>query len=115
MSWETSNDGRRAAPGRREGPGRSGGLRATSVRFTGFSRSSMRYKSLREPQADLSARIKALADERPRWGYRQIHTLLRREGWRVNRKRVQRLYREAESGCPTPEQEASECSTAADP
>lgn len=64
------------------------------MRFTGFSRSSMRYKSLREPQAELSARIKALADERPRWGYRQIHTLLRREGWRVNRKRVQRLYRE---------------------
>lgn len=35
-----------------------------------------------------------MAAERPRWGYRRIHTLLRREGWAVNRKRVQRLYRE---------------------
>ena len=35
-----------------------------------------------------------MAVERPRWGYRRIHTLLRREGWAVNRKRVQRLYRE---------------------
>lgn len=31
---------------------------------------------------------------RPRWGYRFIHDGLRREGWPVNRKRVQRLYRE---------------------
>ena len=28
------------------------------------------------------------------WGYRPIHTLLRREGWEGNHKRVQRLYRE---------------------
>ena len=30
---------------------------------------------------------------KPRWGYRMMHVVLRREGWRVNRKRVQRLYR----------------------
>jgi putative transposase len=35
-----------------------------------------------------------MADQRKRWGYRMIHTVLRREGWPVNRKRVQRLYRE---------------------
>ncbi len=29
-----------------------------------------------------------------RYGYRRIHVLLRREGWRVNGKRVYRLYRE---------------------
>ena len=29
-----------------------------------------------------------------RYGYRRIHVLLRREGWRVNAKRVYRLYRE---------------------
>ena len=28
------------------------------------------------------------------YGYRQLHTLLRREGWPVNAKRVYRLYRE---------------------
>jgi putative transposase len=66
-----------------------------AVRFTGFPRSTMRYASVRPPQAALKARIGALAAERPRWGYRWIHRLLVREGWRVNRKRVQRLYREA--------------------
>ena len=29
-----------------------------------------------------------------RYGYRRLHVLLRREGWRVNHKRVYRLYRE---------------------
>ena len=31
---------------------------------------------------------------RPRYGYRRVHVLLRREGWEVNSKRVLRLYRE---------------------
>lgn len=65
-----------------------------ATRFTGFPRSTIRYRSRREPQEKLRGRIRALAAERPRWGYRRIHTLLRREGWAVNRKRVQRLYRE---------------------
>ena len=65
-----------------------------ATRFTGFPRSTIRYRSRREPQEKLRGRIRALAAERPRWGYRRIHTLLRREGWAVNRKRVQRLYRQ---------------------
>lgn len=65
-----------------------------AIRFTGFARSTVRYASIREPQDALRARIKELADQRKRWGYRMIHTVLRREGWPVNRKRVQRLYRE---------------------
>lgn len=66
-----------------------------AIRFTGFPRATIRYQSVRPPQTALVARIHALAAERPRWGYRWIHRLLVREGWRVNRKRVQRLYREA--------------------
>jgi len=54
----------------------------------------MRYRSLRSPQDELRTRIRELAAERPRWGYRRIHLRLRREGWAVNRKRVQRIYRE---------------------
>jgi putative transposase len=54
----------------------------------------MRYHSVRPPQEALRARIRSLAAERPRWGYRMLHTLLQREGWAVNHKRVQRLYRE---------------------
>jgi putative transposase len=38
-------------------------------------------------------RIRELAMARPRFGYLRIHILLRREGWKVNRKRVRRLYR----------------------
>lgn len=65
-----------------------------AIRFTGFARSTVRYRSVREPQDALRARIRELAEQRKRWGYRMIHTVLRREGWPVNRKRVQRLYRE---------------------
>ena len=64
------------------------------VRWTGFPRSTIRYRSERPPQEGLRARIRELAGERPRWGYRRIHVLLRREGWLVNRKRIHRLYRE---------------------
>ena len=59
------------------------------------NRSMVRYRSLRDDQA-LRERILELAAERPRFGYRRIHTLLRREPpfEAVNHKRVYRLYRE---------------------
>ena len=65
-----------------------------AARFTGFARSSLRYRTVRDPMPELRARIRELAAERPRWGYRRIHVMLAREGWTVNRKRVLRLYRE---------------------
>lgn len=65
-----------------------------AIRYTGFPRSTIRYQSRRAPQEELCERIRALAGERPRWGYRRIHAVLQREGWAVNHKRVQRLYRE---------------------
>ena len=37
-------------------------------------------------------RIKEIAETRVRYGYRRIHVLLCREGWRVNAKCVYRLY-----------------------
>ena len=57
-------------------------------------RSSYHYKCRRGDQADLKKRIKEIAEARVRYGYRRIHVLLVREGWRVNGKRVCRLYRE---------------------
>lgn len=57
-------------------------------------RSSYHYKSRRPDQAGLKQRIKEIAETRVRYGYRRITVLLRREGWLVNAKRVQRLYRE---------------------
>jgi putative transposase len=49
---------------------------------------------VRPNDGGLRERLKALAQERRRFGYRRLHVLLGREGHAVNRKRVQRLYRE---------------------
>src|SRR5690348_475542 len=55
-------------------------------------RSSYHYKSRRPDRAHLRARIREIAETRVRYGYRRIHVLLRREGWMVNVKLVNRLY-----------------------
>lgn len=65
-----------------------------ACRFTGFARSTQRYAVRRDDRAALRARLQTLALLRPRWGYRRLYVLLRREGHGVNRKLVQRLYRE---------------------
>lgn len=65
-----------------------------ACRFTGFPRATQRYVPQRD-DATLRARLQTLAELKPRWGYRRLHWLLLREGWQVNRKRVQRIYREA--------------------
>ncbi len=54
----------------------------------------MQYRSVRPTQEPLRARIREIASVRVSYGYRRVHVLLRREGWRVNWKRVYRLYRE---------------------
>lgn len=61
---------------------------------TGMDRSTVRYRSRRPDDAELRERLRTLAAERRRFGYRRLHVLLRREGHVVNRKRTQRLYRE---------------------
>ena len=63
--------------------------------LAGLQRSTCRYVSRRHEDPKLVARLRELAEERPRFGYRRIHVLLRREGHAVNRKRVYRLYRSA--------------------
>ncbi|MFQ5601536.1 MAG: IS3 family transposase [Candidatus Krumholzibacteriia bacterium] len=59
-----------------------------------FARSSHRYRSVRQDPVALRQRLKELAITRPRFGYRRLWVLLRREGWAVNHKKVYRLYRE---------------------
>lgn len=61
--------------------------------MTGLRRSTCRYKHRRQEPDELIARLRELAAERPRYGYRFLHELLRREGRAINRKRVYRLYR----------------------
>ena len=65
-----------------------------ACRIIGAGRSSVRYRATRADDAELRGRLKALAAERRRFGYRRLHVLLRREGHAVNAKKVQRLYRE---------------------
>ena len=56
--------------------------------------SSYRYQTRRSDEP-LRTKLVELAREKPRFGYRRLHVLLRREGETVNHKRVQRVYREA--------------------
>jgi putative transposase len=55
-------------------------------------RSSCRYRSRRDDSA-LRQQVMEWAHEKPRFGYRRLHILLRRTGQRINHKRVQRVYR----------------------
>jgi putative transposase len=53
-----------------------------------------RYRSRRPEDGALRMRLKALAAERRRFGYRRLHLLLKREGVVVNHKRLLRIYQE---------------------
>jgi putative transposase len=75
-----------------------------ACRMVGQPRSSQRYVSAKAGKdVSLSQRMIALSHENPRYGYRRVWALLRREGWAVNKKRVQRLWREADLKVPAKE------------
>jgi putative transposase len=64
-------------------------------------RSSQRYSGKKaNKDTALLQRMRTLSGENPRYGYRRVWALLKREGWTVNRKRVQRLWREADLKVP---------------
>ena len=66
-----------------------------ACRVTGQHRSTQRHEPRRaDDDAALRAELRGISAQRPRWGYRRAHHRLRQEGWEVNRKRVQRLWRE---------------------
>ena len=65
-----------------------------ACRVIGTDRASVRYQATRPDDAVLRERLRSLAQERRRFGYRRLHVLLRRQGEVVNKKRVQRIYRE---------------------
>jgi putative transposase len=66
----------------------------------GMNRGSWRYQRKERNEGVLRSRLRELAGERPRFGYRRLYRMLRREKengtarWVVNHKRVYRLYRE---------------------
>jgi putative transposase len=66
-----------------------------ACRLVGIGRSTLRYRSRPRPEEEsLRRRLRELAAQRPRFGYRRLHVLLRREGVIINHKRIERLYRE---------------------
>jgi len=67
----------------------------------GMSRSVARYKAKRrKDEAGLVKKIHELAIRNSRYGYRRISVLLRREGWKVNKKRVHRIWKSEGLGLP---------------
>jgi transposase InsO family protein len=66
--------------------------RACSV--VGADRKMIRYQSIRLPETELRGRLRDLANERRRFGYRRLFILLRREGEPSGINRIYRLYRE---------------------
>lgn len=66
-----------------------------ACQIAGQHRSTQRHRPQRRRGDDaLRVRLRELSRERPRWGYRRAWAVLTQEGWEVNRKRIQRLWRE---------------------
>jgi putative transposase len=66
-----------------------------ACRIAGQNRSTQRHRPLVAPDDQaLRRRLRKISEERPRWGYRRAHGHLLREGLSLNRKRVQRIWRE---------------------
>ncbi len=73
-----------------------------ACRIVGQHRATQR-RSPRRGRGDdgLRARLRAFSQAHPRWGYRRAWATLREAGWAVNRKRVQRLWREEDLRVPS--------------
>ena len=59
-----------------------------------LSRTVYRYESVARDQSALEMRIKEITEVRVHYGAPRVYVMLRREGWRDNHKRVERVYRE---------------------
>lgn len=66
---------------------------ARACRYLGVHRALVRYAVRRVPPPALCARLRELAVLKPRWGSPRLTWRLRRDGWMVNHKRIERLVR----------------------
>jgi putative transposase len=57
-----------------------------------ISRSVVRYRSVKPNDSPVRRRLHELAASKPSYGVRRLHVLLRRDGLRINLKKVRRLY-----------------------
>src|SRR6266516_2888127 len=58
----------------------------------GADRTSVRYRARRADDEPIRVRLRELASERRRFGYRRLHVLLTREGLIMHHKKLHRLY-----------------------
>jgi putative transposase len=66
-----------------------------ACRYAGQHRSTQRHApDVASDDAGLRAALRQISRDRPRWGYRRAHQLLLEQGFELNRKRTQRLWRE---------------------
>lgn len=65
-----------------------------ACRVAGVQRSTWQYESQPDRNADLRERLRRFAEKRRRWGFRKAWNAVRRQGLLVNRKRIQRLWRQ---------------------
>lgn len=65
-----------------------------ACRTTHCNRKTAAHVSTRPDDGPLRFRLKELAQERVRWGYKMLCGTLRFQGWKVNHKKVYRLYKE---------------------
>jgi putative transposase len=81
-----------------------------ACRYVRQPRSTQRREPVvAQDDAALRAQLRAFSRKRPRWGYRQAHQHLLNEGWSINRKRVQRLWREEGLRVPPTRRKRQRC------
>lgn len=71
-----------------------------ACRLVALNRKSCRYQKRRRMDGALIERLRELAMKHPRFGYRRIHALLKREGFKVNLKCVYRLWKQQNLSLP---------------
>lgn len=65
----------------------------SACRVIGISERAMQYRHRRVDDPKLIERLKALAAERLRWGWRRLIIMIRREGWTIGERAFRRIYR----------------------
>ena len=67
-----------------------------ACRVVGQHRSTQRRPQRPVPEAEdkLRSRLREIARAHPRWGWKTAYMIVRREVWHVNRKKIQRLWRD---------------------
>lgn len=63
--------------------------------IVGIHRSTMRLKPApaSAEETELCVWLRRFSTDRPRWGWRRAAKMARRGGWKVNNKRIRRLWR----------------------